>query len=208
MKKLALLLLCIWVGLAGAMTMDMEAQGMNQAFRITGRTANTMNISFSPGSFRIEEERVGDTVYQHIVMPGASSTIDEGMPELPLIGASVIVPAHGTVSVRSNATNPRSLGVFKPYPVQQRMDLESPKSFLYNDEFFSGNSTYPAVTTSYSEPAILRDFRFVSLQVSPFFYDAGTGELSVYDNLELELEFGNGPGLNELAEEPSYVSPY
>ncbi|MEF3694393.1 MAG: C25 family cysteine peptidase, partial [Candidatus Cloacimonadota bacterium] len=208
MKKLALLLMCIWVGLAGAVAADQEAQGMNQAFRITGRTANTMSISFSPGSFTIEEEQVGDKVYHHIVMPGASTTIDEGMPELPLVGASIIVPARGTVTVRSNATNPRRLGEFTPYPVQQRLDLESPKSFQINEDFFNSNEIFPGNTTTFSEPGILRDFRFVSFQVSPFFYDAGTGELGVYDNLEFEIEFGSGQGLNELAEEPSYVSPY
>lgn len=57
-----------------------------------------------------------------------------------------------------------------------------------------------------SAPQVLRDFRVVSLNVHPFQWDSATGELLVRDHLTLNLDFDNGPSVNETIPAPS-LSP-
>ncbi|PKN75835.1 MAG: gingipain R [Candidatus Cloacimonetes bacterium HGW-Cloacimonetes-2] len=206
MKKYALLLLVICFGLLYGVAGSETAQSLNQAFQISSKSASGMDIRFEMPQYSLSEETIGNKTYQHIVLPGAAYTIEQGMPELPIIGTSIIVPARGSVSVTPQSVRSVSLGAFTPYPVQESVDLESPKSFVVNEDYFNGGGVFPANTIEYGQPVVMRDFRIVNIQISPFFYNSVTGELNLRESIDFRVDFTAEQGVNELISEPTEIS--
>jgi hypothetical protein len=208
MKKIVLLLMlsmCVYLAFAsGQANVPVDYK---QAFAITQKQADHMDISFTLPQFEIEEVEQGSTVYHRIVMPEVGTTLESGLPELPTISMSVAIPRRGGVQVQALSTQQNLITQFHAYPVQQGQDLEAPKSFVINADFYANGESYPAAVVQYSDPVILRDFRIINVQVNPFSYDPQTQELTVSSNIEFRINYTSEPGFNELEGELLSVSP-
>ncbi len=207
MKKIILLLICIWVSMMFAVTGTQIPASATQAFQITSRSGSSMDISFRVPEYEITEETLGTKTYHHIQIAGSGSLLEQGLPELPTLTTSIAIPARGSVSIEAIGSQVRQLGSYLPYPVQQGRDLDSPKGFVIDNAYYTGGSAYPEAAIQYSDPYILRDLRIVSVQVNPFIYDPQTGILSVRESIDLRVHYNSAPGLNEMNSEPLHISP-
>ena len=207
MKKFALILICIWVSLMFASNGNQLPLASSPAFQIISRSASSMDIQFKLPDYEITEETIGNKTYHHILVAGSGQLLEQGMPEFPVLSTSIAIPAHGSVSIEALDSQVSPLGQYLPYPVQQGNDLDSPKGFVINDDFYASGGNYPETALHYGDPVILRDLRIVALQVSPFFYNAETGVLSARQTINLRVNFTDEPGINELASEPTSISP-
>jgi len=185
---------------------EATVQSYNSAFRIGAKTPNYMQVNFTLPEFTISDEVMGALNYSRVNIPGAATLMEPGMPELPTVSTSIAIPARGQVSIEVISSQQRVIGNFLPYPVQQGNDLESPKSFVINNDFYSGLGTYPEAAIKYGDPTILRDFRIITVQMNPFSYNAETGELIIHDNIEFRLNYNSETGINELLTEPTAIS--
>jgi hypothetical protein len=208
MKRTMLILLAsIGVCLAFASGSDLAPVQYKQAFTITERASDHLDISFALPQFDIEEETVGAATYQRIVMPDAGTTLESGLPELPTISMNLAIPRQGGVQINALDSRQSIMTQFTPYPVQQGQELESPKSFVINNDFYANGSSYPVAAVEYSDPMILRDFRIVTVQINPFSYNPVTNVLTVSENIDLRVSFTQEEGINELEGELLSVSP-
>jgi hypothetical protein len=172
--------LCVW-GLAAA------AQGevmpaYQSAFQIGSRSVNSMDITFTLPEFEVRQETAGGQIYHRISLSEAASLMQSGMPELPMISTTIAIPHQGGVSIEVLSAQHSILPQYNAYPLQQGNELESPKAFIKNQDFYSSTGTYPSQQIEYSDPMILRDFRIVQIQINPFSYNASTQELTAYTN--------------------------
>jgi len=208
MKKLVLLLV---VGLCVSLAMAAGPEGTpvsyKQAFSVTDKNANHMDIRFTLPEFEVEEVSVSDQVFHRIIMPDTGTTLDSGLPELPTISMSLAIPRQGTPQVTLLNSQPELVSAFRAYPVQKGQELESPKGFVYNADFYAQNSSYPQALVEYGDPYILRDFRIINIQINPFSYNPVTQALVVNQSIDLRIEFTDTPGINELPGEYTTFSP-
>ncbi|HNT52143.1 MAG TPA: C25 family peptidase propeptide domain-containing protein, partial [Candidatus Syntrophosphaera sp.] len=206
-RTLLLLLMSIGVCLVFAVNSEFAPTQSRQAFNITSKAADHMDITFTLPEFELEELTVGDNTYHRILMPDAGCTLESGFPELPTIGMSLAIPRRGSFNLEALNFQQTVLTQYLAYPVQQGQELESPKSFVLNADFYASGSAYPTAAIEYSDPMILRDFRIVTLQINPFSYNPVTQELTVRQNIDFRINFTPEPGLNELEGELLSVSP-
>lgn len=207
MKRIVLLLLVsLLASLAFGQYAESFSKSNNSAFTVGAKSSRQMQVGFSLPEFSIAEESVGASVYKRIVMPNTGTMMERGMPELPTVSTSIAIPSHGKVNIEVISSQQRSIPGFMPYPVQQGSDLESPKSFVINSDYYASGASYPSAAIEYSDPMIMRDFRIIQVQINPFSYNAATGELTVHENIEFRLNFSNEAGMNELATEPTQIS--
>lgn len=208
MKRFALLLmLSLSVCLALASVADTEAAQAQQAFMITSRSADHMDISFTLPEFQIEEVQEGGETFHRLLIPGAGTTLQSGLPELPTLSMSLAIPRQGSVHIQDLNTEQNLLTQYRAWPVQQGQELESPKSFVINSDFYASGSSYPSAAIEYSDPMILRDFRIITVQVNPFSYNPVNQELTVSQSIDFRVSFSPEPGNNELEGELMSVSP-
>lgn len=207
MKTITLVLLaCLAAGLMFGLNTEQAMKSYNSAFSVGAKSSSWMQLSFTLPDYNVTDETAGSTNYKKIVIQDAGTLLESGMPEFPTISTSIAVPAHGNVSIEVISSEQHTIPGFLPYPVQQGAALDSPKSFLLNSDYYNNGGNYPEAAIQYSDPMILRDFRIVTVQVNPFSYNAQTGELTVHENIQFRLNFGNGIGMNELQAEPESIS--
>ncbi|MDI3504561.1 MAG: hypothetical protein PWP64_1497, partial [Candidatus Cloacimonadota bacterium] len=202
-----LLFVSLICGLAFAAEIDHSLSSYKSAFEIRHQDQNRMEINFSLPHFDITEEYSNGQTFHKIDLPQSGSLMQAGMPELPVLTTSIAIPHHGGVNVEVLNSQHSILTQYNAYPLQQGDELESPKAFLQDMNYYTSGSVYPNTLVEHSDPMILRDFRIVTIQVNPFSYDAGTQELTIYDNIELRVNFTDQPSVNELPGPVQYVSP-
>ncbi len=184
---------------------DMISTSKN-AFRVESKSGNSIQVSFRIPDYIIDEEHIGGNTYHRIHMDGAGLILESGMPELPVVTTTIAIPNTGNYQIQVVGSRMKTYPQILPYPSQQNTESDNPKSLQVNDSFYSGSSSYPSQFLESSQPLILRDFRIITVQVNPFVWDAQTGEMSVYEELDFSVTFNDQPGANEIYEPLTGIS--
>ena len=202
-----LLLVSLICGLAFAAGAGTAPSSHKSAFEIQAQDQGRMDISFTLPEFQIKEEYVSGQIFHRIDLPESGTLMESGMPELPMLTTTVAIPHQGGVNIEVLHSEHSILSQYNAYPLQQGQELESPKAFVRNSDFYSSGGVYPTAAIEYSDPMIIRDFRVVTIQVNPFSYDPATSELMAYENIHIRVNFTDESSVNELPAPVQYISP-
>ncbi len=207
MKKTLLILVLMSLVFLYAAETDYSAIQTNRPFAIQSRSGNAMNIKFTLPEFEIKNETLSSANYQKIFMQNAEYLAEDGMPELPVLSTSIAIPHRGGVQLEVLNTEFNVITQYMPYPVQAGMETDNPKSVNFNSVFYQGTGQYPSSIVEYGDPVIIRDLRIVTINITPFVWDAATQQLRVNNEIDFRLTFNDLPSVNELSEEPTFISP-
>lgn len=208
MKKIAILLLVsLFCGLAFAAGADYAPTSLKSAFEILRQTDTGMDIDFRVPQYKVTLVEANGQTFHRIEMPGSASLMKSGYPDLPVITTSIAIPHQGGVNIEVLNSQQSVITQYNAYPLQQGAELQSPKSFVQNAQYYSSGGLYPAAAIEYSDPVILRDFRIITVQVNPFSYNPITKDLTVHTDIQMRVNFTNQPGINELPGPVQYISP-
>ncbi|MDD3102756.1 MAG: C25 family peptidase propeptide domain-containing protein, partial [Candidatus Cloacimonetes bacterium] len=208
MKKFAMLMLVSLVcGLAFAAGVSNAPISYKSAFEFQAQDQTGMDISFTLPYYEIKKESTNGQTFHRIELPDAGTLMQDGMPELPVITTTIAIPHQGSVFVEVQNAQHSTLSQYNAFPLQEGNDPDSPKAFVQNTDYYGGGGAYPSAVIEYSDPMILRDFRIITIQVNPFSYNAGSNELTVYDDIQLRVNFSDEAGVNELPAPVQYISP-
>jgi hypothetical protein len=200
-------LLSLSLCLAFAMITESQPIQHRDAFEITARSQNYMDIRFALPEFEVEDVTAGGQNFQRIMLPGAGTTMTSGLPELPVLTLNLAIPRQGSVNLQVLSSETTSLQRFNAYPMQQGDELDSPKAFQQDAGFYAAGASYPQTVLEYGDPVILRDFRILTININPFSYDPASQQLSIRNSLDFRVNFSPAPGVNELEGELTYISP-
>lgn len=171
-----------WVGITSEAPAPFRATIVSQAedetvlfFRVEG---------FSKSE--VQTPRGNQVVIQ---TPGASKHLSSGMPDLPVLTASVIIPDDGVMIAEV---------VSSSYQEFNNIDIAPSKGNLYRDQDpaqvpyeysarYSVNAFFPESLAMLRDPYILRDFRGQTVVVQPFQYNPVTRTLRVYFVLTVKI---------------------
>lgn len=204
MKRTLVLLL----GLCCMQLMALEGQftKLNTGFSILQRSSNSMDLRFTLPHYTITNIEAEGNIYQKVSISGAGSLVEKGLPELPVISTTIAIPAHGSVSLEVLRATQQVLQGVTPFPVQDASLPELGRAFSKNQGFYSSNQVFPQRDIVVSQPMILRELRIITVAVSPFEFDAGTGDLRVRESIDIRFNFSSEPGVNELPSAPQFLS--
>ncbi|HOF59074.1 MAG TPA: C25 family cysteine peptidase [Candidatus Cloacimonadota bacterium] len=200
-------LLSLSLCLAFALITESQPVQHREAFEITARSRNYMDIRFTLPEFEMEDVTAGGQSFQKIMLPGAGTTMTSGLPELPVLTLNLAIPRQGSVNLQVLSSRTTSLQQFNAYPVQQGAELESPKAFQQDAGFYAAGASYPQTALEYGDPVILRDFRIMTININPFSYDPASQQLNIRNSLDFRVNFSPTPGINELVGELTHISP-
>lgn len=112
-------LLSLSLCLAFALITESQPVQHREAFEITARSRNYMDIRFTLPEFEMEDVTAGGQSFQKIMLPGAGTTMTSGLPELPVLTLNLAIPRQGSVNLQVLSSRTTSLQQFNAYPVQQ-----------------------------------------------------------------------------------------
>jgi hypothetical protein len=145
-------------------------------------------IRYEIGQCATQEVEINDELYYRIVMGSEPNIMDKGMPDLPFVCRSIIIPDNARMDVQVTESK------FVDYQIQvapsrghiSRDINPQDVPYEFSEKYFS-NQFYPQSLIKLGAPYILRDFRGVTVTVYPFAYNPVTQTLRVYTELVVEV---------------------
>ncbi|MBL0061905.1 MAG: hypothetical protein IPP40_10640 [bacterium] len=184
-----------------------------QAAEVNVLSNNLSNVSLSfviPAVSVVETELSGQ-VYSSVVMSGEAGQEIPGAPDLPRIVRLVMVDNTGNYDLHVNDlqfTTSTLPHLPSPYvPLAEGANALDDSEVSLDPEYYNNNSWYPQEVVTISEPATLRDVRFVLVTISPVQVNPVTGEIRAYSQVDVSLTQTSGIGANEITHNPEFISP-
>ncbi len=161
--------------------------------------------SFTQTPVNIEEER-----YVRIDLADESHQLERGMPDIPDIRRSILIPDTTKMSIQlTDATYKLYKDVAIVPSKGNILRTQNPDDIPYEfGAVYDEDAWYPRDIVSLSEPYIIRDYRGQVVQVCPFQYNPMTKELRFYTDLTVTVSPDGEDTVNSLTrvEYPTTVS--
>ncbi|MCK4596672.1 hypothetical protein KAU04_01490, partial [bacterium] len=134
-----------------------------------------------------------------IGLPGRTTLMEKGLPDLPKVRERLIVPDDAYMVVRVLEVDELEMETLPIAPSKGHLPRSiDPATVPYEfDDFYQSDTWYPASNVELSDPFIVRDFRGISLQLNPIQYNPTLGRLRIYRRLVVEV-FSAGPGRSNV----------
>ncbi len=162
-------------------------------------------LEYDIGTFSREPVEIGGEAYSLVSLGDESRISEKGMPALPNICRSIVVPDDAEMTVRVVSSHYVEYPDFAVAPSKGVLTRNiDPATVPYTfNPFYDTDDWFPERLAYAREPYIMRDVRGVVVVVNPFQYNPGTGTLRVYDRVVVEVT-ATGPGrVNVLKHRPS-----
>jgi hypothetical protein len=154
------------------------------------------SITLDQPNVVIDEAMIGYETYNSFDVAGEPYQWDDGSPAVPHVTRFYRIPNTGSVDLLVTAAEYDVIENVNPFPVMEEFDAftEVTKDLAV----YSRNEWYPASPVKVSEPAILRDFRVVTVTMYPVQVNPVTRQARIYRRLSADLVANDTPGANEL----------
>ncbi len=187
MKHLSLILaLLLSFGLLAAEQINVGVD--SNEIRLIQAQPDNMILELTLSNFNAETIQIDGETYYDLSIKKAGLTLEQGLPQLPIMAASVIIPNSAKMKLEVLDSQYVDLDM-KVAPSKGNLTRDiDPNSVAYSfDPFYQGDSAWPNEQTELSEPFILRDYRGITVRFIPFSYYPATSKLRVYTKIKVSL---------------------
>jgi len=166
---------------------------------------STSVIHFSVDGFSLKEVKTHRGTAYSVLVGNATPLLVKGAPDLPKLGASVIIPDLAQMGVEVISSD------YEDFPA---MEIAPSKGNLYRDtdpasvpyeygKEYAVDRFFPRDDASLRDPFIVRDYRGQTVIVNPFRYDPVTKVLRVYYDITVKVKTIGPNGSNPLVRNSS-----
>ncbi len=184
--RFTIILLLAVVGLAA-----IDVQLNDNQLDVQVLNTNPLTLRMQLGSFSYNEVDIDGQTWALPHLDGEGLIMDKGMPQLPKVVRSVIIPGN----LRPDIVVTGSEETFVDLRVAPSKGHFSrnidPSTVPYVFDDFYRNPT-PQEIATLSDPYILRDYRGVAVSFQPFYYNPLEERLYIKTSIDIEIQF-NGP---------------
>jgi PKD repeat protein len=161
-----------------------------QGYNVSWSDEGWLMLTFELGDYQIEPLQADGQVFSKIVFDGNVWTKRRGFAELPVLSATVQLPATGNFTVEILDDDFEYVPLSRPMlpskgVIYRNQNPDSIPYWLHPQA--DTVKIYPTKAAHVSDPFIYRDIRGLTVYVSPFQYMAKEGLLKVHHALRLAL---------------------
>jgi hypothetical protein len=140
-----------------------------------------------PGVFVTEEIEIGQ-VFSKISIPDTGVLSRPGSPLVPAIRKNIIVPRNARVNLHVSVTTEQKFKDYLLIPAQPSyLRTEDKPPFTLDEKVYGNNALYPREWARITDGGFLRDFRFVTVTITPVRTNPVTGELVIATGLQVDI---------------------
>ncbi len=178
---------------------------------VLSNSLSNVQLSFDIPAVSIVDSELDGEEYSAIVMNGEAVQDVPGAPDLPRIVRLVMVDNTGNYDVQVNDlqfTSSSLPHLPAPFvPLAEGSSALDGNDVALNPEIYNQDSWYPQEVVTVSEPATLRDVRFVIVTINPVQVNPVSGEIRTYSQVDVSVVQTGGIGANEISHNPEFISP-
>jgi hypothetical protein len=161
-------------------------------------TLASIQINFNLPGFASHNLAINQDTYQKLEILSGGRLADIGKPELPCFSRFFIIPAGADIDVSVNINSSviiDDLHIFPAQPPQIDRIGAPEEPFTIDEKFYAADVLYPENIVEVSKPIIVRGVNLVSVTIIPFKYNPAKNQLTVYNDLDIALNFSGGTEL-------------
>ncbi len=203
-KSFILFLIALFAGLAVVQSVsgtgltvpvNTDRASENLVISVASQDAKTTRLDYQIDDFDWSEVVIEGKEYWHLFLGNESNIAEKGMPGLPVICRSIVIPDDARMEARVT---------FADFELYENILVAPSKGTLLRTvnpadvpyEFgyvYQQDAWYPEKIAELDEPYIVRDLRGQVVKVNPFQYNSARRELRVYTDITIEVSPA-GPG--------------
>ncbi len=170
-----------WISTGGS-------DGERVAVRLLDSSEDRVLIEFTIPGFDAEPVTIDGRTYYRLQLPGESNLLETGMPELPHVARSVIIPDAAGMRARVVESDPVEFSGMPVVPSKGNLlRTVDPATVPYTFSAQYGSvDAWPEAPVRLGEPYILRDYRGIVVDAMPFLAE-GDGTLRVARRMVVEV---------------------
>ena len=134
--------------------------------------------------------------FNRLSLPGYTTTMTPGDPELPVFARLVEIPVGAMPVIQITCSDsleiPLQNRIYPHQPSLSKNDDPQDVPFYYNEDAYEGKGYLHPEIASYEILGTLRDSRIMRVSVCPFDYNPAKGSLTVYTQLSVTVTYENG----------------
>ncbi|MCF7911108.1 MAG: T9SS type A sorting domain-containing protein [Candidatus Cloacimonetes bacterium] len=199
MKKFFVFAIVMLIGISlfGAWVTIPEHDGA-ELVKYTQPERGNISLEFNLDGYQLEQIVKSGNSYSQISYPEEGKILEIGMPDLPVFTRLIAIPDEGTATLTITSSSSRIIKDITVYPQEELLTESEPirETFSINAEYYQTGGIYPAALAELGEPAIMRDLRLVKVTFCPFQYNAAKRELTIHENIIVEVETSGRGGIN------------
>ncbi|MGC9367809.1 MAG: C25 family cysteine peptidase [bacterium] len=154
---------------------------------------------------------VGELTFSRIVIPRTHPSGNIGEPQIPVFRFTVEIPSQAEIIINCRIISKHQISLNHPlFPVQPGK-LKIPgaeKNFSFNLQSYQNGKVYGQVPVKIIEQGYIRGHHYAALEVYPVQYDLQSQELTVRDEMEIDLIFKGGNLARTIADNSLYGNPF
>jgi hypothetical protein len=191
-----------------------RAKSAQQCVNVTN---DGFTATFSFSSIDAAEVNTEKGVFSHITMEGTYPSGNIGEPSLPAANKLIAVPFGAenlSVKVKSYSTSTYRLadyGINKIYPQQELLyKNQKPEDvpFAYSEKAYATKGFVNRPIAQVEIQGTMRGIQVGALTINPVQYDAATNSICVYNDIEVEVSYGQYDKTASYDEFARTFSPY
>jgi hypothetical protein len=187
MQKFAgLLMLAV---LAVASSIALAESDKTVAVNVLDNTTNRTVIEYKFDNFVQRQAQIDGQIFTEVHLGKESLKSEKGMPALPNVSRSIIIPDDADMAVRVLNSSYYEIKNIDIAPSKGTiLRTINPADVPYTfDKQYKADTLYPAAIAELREPYILRDQRGIVVTVNPFQYNPVRRILRVYTSITVEV---------------------
>ena len=178
--------------------------------RLIQAQPENMVLELNLANFEREAVQIDGQSYYALSLKKGGLTLESGLPELPIMAASVIIPNNAKMQLELISSEYIEMDMLvAPSKGNLTRDID-PATLPYSfDPFYQSDGSWPLAQAELSEPFILRDYRGITIRFTPFSYYPAIGKLRVYTKIRVGLKQDGTDPYNSLSiSKNSYSSEF
>jgi hypothetical protein len=155
-------------------------------------------IEFELAGYDLRQVEVEGSIYSVISLPEANTYLHEGLPQLPRLTESIIVPDNAHIAYEILAAESQVRTIAPVLSSKGNLPRSvNPETIPYTfSKFYEKDEWFPEKPFELYDPFILREFRGVNIRFNPFQYNPVTRSLRVWTRLVVRVYADGKPGDN------------
>lgn len=178
---------------------------------VIGNDLQNIQIQFDIPNITVSEILLEGQSYSQFRLNGESVREIEGAPEVPAITRLFMIENTGEYSANLDYSEYETLMTSTPpapfVPLAEGERALDGSDVVLLPEYYETDEWYPRDVVTISDPATIRDVRFVVVTIHPVQINPVTNRVRIYSRIDVSVRNEGGIGVNEITHRPEFISP-
>lgn len=172
----------------------------NIIITIVNESDTSIELRFTLNDYELKSVEMDGKNYQYVYIPGLKYPPEAGMPLLPYLVKSLIIPDDARVEMEILEAKVSELNCDRILPKSADLSeiIPSKKENLFFNKIYEQDKWFPETCTALGYPYIFRDYTGITVSFLPFMFNPSLNRLKIVNSVIVRITFTGTSQRNKI----------